>query len=179
MLHKVINKLTTRIESNQYIRMINIDFLKAFDCVSHPLLIRKLRIIGLSENFIKWFQSYLSGRTQYAEYNGILSEKANVLWGVPQGSVLSPLLYLIYTFDMKFITENGCFSVSVLQMTRVVISAPTAEECLKRSEDMLKKFYEWSCNNKLAMNINKTKYMAFNFKDTQPFELNGQRIERE
>ena len=177
MLHKVINELTTRIESNQYIRMINIDFSKAFDCVSHPLLIRKLRIIGLSDNFIKWFQSYLSGRTQYTEYNGILSEKTNVLWGVPQGSVLGPLLYLIYTFDMKFITEKDCFNFA--DDTSLIISAPTEEECIRKSEETLNKFYKWSCNNKLAMNaINKTKYMAFNFTDTQPFELNGQIIEK-
>ena len=72
MLHKVLNELTTRIDSNHYIRMINIDFSIAFDCVSHALLIRKLKIIGLTDKFIRWFQSYLSGRSQYTEYNGTL-----------------------------------------------------------------------------------------------------------
>ena len=107
---------------------------------------------------------------------GHLSDKLNVLWGVPQGSVLGPLLYLIYTFDVKYITEKDCYSFA--DDTSLLLSAPNKEECILKSELTLKNFYEWSCNNKLAMNINKTKYMSFNFTDNTSIMLNGQEIER-
>ena len=176
LLHKVIQETIMRSENKLCSRLILIDYSKAFDCVDIPLLIRKLRVIGLKDRFIRWFQSYLTGRSQYTEYNGTMSDKINITHGVPQGSVLGPLLYLIYTFDIKYIAENDSFQFA--DDTSLLVSGKTENECAVKSQQLLERFFEWSSNNRLAMNIKKTKYMSFNFTDSQPLLLKNNQIER-
>ena len=176
LLHKVVQETIERSENKLYSRLLLIDYSKAFDCVDISLLIRKLRVIGLEEPFIKWFQTYLNGRTQYTEYNGILSDKINITHGVPQGSVLGPLLFLIYTFDIKFISEDDTFQFA--DDTSLLVSGKTEAECIEKSVRLLNKFYDWSSNNKLSINIKKTKLMSFNFDYKEPLLLKGISVEK-
>ena len=73
--------------------MILIDLQKAFDTVNHSILLMKLKALGLNTPTVRWFSSYLSDRHQLVDLSGTLSSKANISCGVPQGSILGPLLF--------------------------------------------------------------------------------------
>ena len=80
--------------------MILIDLQKAFDTINHDILLKKLSIIGFSDHSVKWFQSYLSNRKLTVNLENFFSEVSNISCSVPQGSILGPLLFLIYVNDM-------------------------------------------------------------------------------
>lgn len=73
--------------------VILIDLQKAFDTVDHSILLRKLCVYGCSEQAVKWFHSYLSGRSQHVSMNNVKSESSSVKCGVPQGAILAPLMF--------------------------------------------------------------------------------------
>ena len=81
--------------------MLVIDLQKAFDTVNHKILISKLRELGLDQVAIKWFTSYLEDRTQIIEIGDTYSDSHSINSGIPQGSILGPLLFLIHVNDMR------------------------------------------------------------------------------
>ena len=77
-----------------------IDFQKAFDCVSHSILDKLEHNFGITGNLLAWLRDYLSEREQYTVINGVASENTKVAHGIPQGSVLGPILFALYTSDL-------------------------------------------------------------------------------
>ena len=86
--------------------MVMIDLQKAFDTMDHQILCNKLQSMGVSN--VKWFQSYLTGRKQLVNVNGTESNLEDITCGVPQGSILGPLLFLCYVNDMSIIINSDC-----------------------------------------------------------------------
>ena len=86
--------------------MLLLDLQKAFDTVDHDILCRKLEAIGVRS--VPWFKSYLSGRQQFVHINNVSSDPGYVTCGVPQGSILGPLLFLIYVNDMPISLDSEC-----------------------------------------------------------------------
>ena len=86
--------------------MVLFDLQKAFDTVDHSILLAKLEAMGLSNDIVKWFQSYLSGRQQLFDVTGTFSSCENITCGILQGSILGPLLFLIYVSDMSGVIGN-------------------------------------------------------------------------
>ena len=80
--------------------MVFLDLSKAFDTINHDIMLHKLLSLGSSDSAVVWFKSYLSNRTQSICVNGVLSEPQSIQFGVPQGSLLGPLLFLVYINDM-------------------------------------------------------------------------------
>ena len=89
------------IDNKLVVGAVFIDFQKAFDCVSHPNLLQKLEHnFGITGNLLAWLRDYLSDREQYTVINGVPSENTKVAHGIPQGSVLGPILFALYTSDL-------------------------------------------------------------------------------
>ena len=116
--------------------VIFIDLKKAFDTIDHTILLRKLRIYGIDENGIKFFESYLSNRRQRCCVNGELSETAKITCGVPQGGNLGPLLFLIYINDLP----NCLDRASPKMFTNISIAANSVTELEQIINSELKNF---------------------------------------
>lgn len=99
-LLEITHDFATTIDSQLQTDAIFIDFAKAFDKVPHSKLIDKLVSIGINSSIIAWIKMYLSNRTQYVTVNNAASDPLEVFSGVPQGSVLGPILFLIYVNDI-------------------------------------------------------------------------------
>jgi retron-type reverse transcriptase len=96
-LLNIQNKITEAIDKNEYALGIFLDLSKAFDTVNHNILLKKLESYGVRGVALSWFEDYLNNRKQQVKCNNTFSGFRDVKFGVPQGSILGPLLFLIYT----------------------------------------------------------------------------------
>ena len=94
----LIDKITSAMDKKEHVIGLFLDFAKAFDNVYHDILLRKLDHYGIRGIALQWFQRYLFGRQQTVKFNGINSVLKNITCGVPQGSILGPLLFVIYIY---------------------------------------------------------------------------------
>ena len=165
LLFSLMNKLTYNNNKNLFTKIAMLDFSKAFDLCDHKILIAKLRYLGFSKGTCNWFKSYLKNRKMYCLVNGIKSRVYDTTLGVPQGSILGPLLFLCYTCDIESVTENyQCFADD----TSLYASGKTEKEANDLLQSILIKFSRWVENNKLKLNWDKSKIMTINSNLTLP-----------
>ena len=137
-----------------------LDFSKAFDTVDHKILLNKLERYGIRGVVNKLFVSYLSGRSQCVSIDGNKSTLLPVTSGVPQGSVLGPLLFLLYANDLNYLL-NEYNKILFADDTTVVCSSENPEQLLDKLRNVMNKIIDWSNYNKLSLNCDKTKLMIF------------------
>ena len=136
-----------------------VDLTKAFDTVNHTILLLKLKDMGINLDAISWLTSYLENRTQVTMANNSLSTQATVKFGVPQGSILGPLLFLAYINDIdKLLTCNVSLYADDAVVYTAHKSAITAATMLQAD---LNRLLAWTKLNHLTINIKKTKVMFF------------------
>ena len=139
--------------------MLLLDVQKAFDSVNHSILCDKLHVMGIDPS---WFKSYLLGRKQAISVNGSLSSFNTITCGVPQGSLLGPLLYLCYSNDMQLSIKNKLLLYADDSVILVSDKNPDVIST-KLSED-LKTCNEWLIDNKLSLHVGKTECILFGSK---------------
>ncbi len=136
-----------------------LDLSKAFDTISHNILLEKLSFYGFRGLANDWFRNYLTGRKQFTNFKTSESSMLDILCGVPQGSIIGPLLFLIYINDISACTSLNL--VSFADDTTVYISGHNIADVINKLNIELHKLYEWLCCNKLSLNINKSHFMIF------------------
>ena len=144
-------------ESTCSVDMIYLDFSKAFDKVDHGVLLHKLRDMGIAGNLGIWFHSFLSNRYHFVRLPGGSSAASPVISGVPQGTVLGPLLFLILMSDIGVLKAKV---VSFADDTRLYSKISYVEDCDSLQSD-LNCVYDWAKTNNMVFNSQKFKYLSF------------------
>ena len=156
----LVDKISEALNNGDYVIGVFLDFSKAFDAVDHDILLKKLEKYVFHGAALDWFRNHLSNRLQYVTYNVAKCEREIIKRGVPQGSILGPLLFLVYIFDLSTVS-NDCFSVLFADDTNMSVTAKNAADmCVKLNND-LHEICEWLRCNKVSFNILKTHYMNF------------------
>ena len=159
-------------DEGKYTGLILLDLQKAFDTVNHGILLQKLSSIGMNTNATEWFNSYLSGRTQFVDLGGVHSKLNTISCGVPQGSILGPLLFLIYVNDMISVIGKECNLFLYADDSALAVTSKSLSFIEQTLTANMEALSEWLCINKLSLHLGKTECILFHskrrIKDSQP-----------
>jgi len=135
-----------------------LDFSKAFDTVKHDIMVQKLDYLGIRGLPLEWFRSYLYRRQQYVDVGGHVSALSDIRMGVPQGSILGPMLFLLYINDMSRCSPKLNF-IHFADDTTVFLSGTSVDGVVEQVNTELEKVEDWLYSNVLSLNVTKTSYM--------------------
>ena len=159
-LIQITEKIKETIDNKKFGCGIFIDLRKAFDTVNHNILLNKLEHYGIRGFALNWFNSYLSNRKQYVFHNGESSNLQPITCGVPQGSVLGPILFLLYINDLPNISNILQFYLFA-DDTNIYYEAENLDKLELVINKELKKLHTWLIVNRLSLNIDKTNFVVF------------------
>jgi len=173
-VHEFVDDTMTSLDNKKHTLATFLDLSKAFDTINHKILLNKLNWYGVRGVALEWFRNYLHNRTQYVQYNNKTSTTTTMQCGVPQGSVLGPLLFIIYTNDLPNCLSN-CKAILFADDTTLYLSSSNIEQLYISTNIDLQLLDEWFRSNKLSLNVGKTNYVLFTHNETQiPENLNIQ-----
>ena len=176
----MVDKIVTALDDGKIAIGLFLDFSKAFDTVDHSILFSKLERYGIRGLALTMMKNYLSDRYQFVEYNGVQSEKLLIKCGVPQGSILGPLLFLLYINDLPNVSKVLSTTIFA-DDTNMFITGSDAYSMINTINTEMKSVVNWLNCNKLSLNVSKSHYMLFNNKKVMPncsIFINGQQVER-
>ena len=179
-LHHLVDKVVESLDSSQSIVGVALDFRKAFDTVDHTILLGKLYEYGIRGSLHHWFASYLHGRRQFVSWLGADSTTSLIRCGVPQGSILGPILFLLYINDLP----RSCSLTSIIYAddTNLFVTGRNIEECINKINTNSLRLLDWIHSNKLSLNLDKTQYIVFSKRKTPPTQhkllIDGHIIQR-
>ena len=154
-----VERLISHLQNNENVDVIYLDFSKAFDKVDHQILLHKLQIHGIKGQLLNWIRSFLTERYQKVSVNTFLSDEAKVTSGVPQGSVLGPLLFLVMISDIDEKIKHSILS-SFADDTRLMKAISCAAD-VSLLQDDLDIVYDWTSINNMELNGKKFEHIAY------------------
>ena len=174
-LQYVINEWKEAFDLGKVTGIVFLDLKRAFETVDRDRLLKKLKEYGLDGAVHKWLCSYLSGRMQKVKYDEYVSTASSINVGIPQGSILGPLLFILYINDMAALFSNCCYHLFA-DDTVIYITEESGESLVSRMNEVLKEVTEWLEVNKLKLNVSKTKSMIVG-KQKFKYEIEQQGLE--
>ena len=167
----LINKIATSTDETTTTIGVFLDLSKAFDTLDHQTLFAKLEHYGIRGMALQWIKSYFYDRRQYVQFNETSSTENNIICGVPQGSILGPLFFLLYINDLP--NATGLAECLLFADDTSIFLSQTDQEYLTTSlNEELKKLNIWMKTNKLSVNINTTNYVIFSHYQTLYLMIN-------
>ena len=158
-LLKVIEDWKKAVDNNLYVAAVLMDLSKAFDCLPHDLLLLKLKAYSLSENALNLIDDYLSNRKQYVKVSTYFSTWQNIYKGVPQESILGPVLFNVFLNDIfNFVKENKLYNYA--DDNTLSHSGPDLNGLVKSLEKESATLIDWFANNKMKANPDKFQSIA-------------------
>jgi len=151
---KLYDTVTAAIDKGEFCMGIFIDLSKAFDTLDHAILLKKLELYGIRGLPNDLFKSYLTNRKQYVTYNSCKSSLQQINLGVPQGSILGPLLFILYVNDMANISKYLIFLLFA-DDTNILYANASFKELLRVVNTELEKLSDWFKANRLSLNKKK------------------------
>ena len=156
----LVEKVNNAIDSGKISIGVFLDLRKSFDTVDHCTLLDTLYKYGTRGTHWNWFNSYLKNRKQYVCHSDTLSATMPITHGVAQGSILGPLLFILYINDLANVSEN-LFSIRFADDTTVLIEGTNINTMITTLNCELTKLTEWLNANNLSINVSKSHYMVF------------------
>ena len=176
-LIEITDNIKRILDEKNYVIGIFIDFKKAFDTVDHEIMLSKLECYGIRGHANLFFRSYLTNRRQFTVANGVQSDIGIVKCGVPQGSVLGPLFFLLYINDIY--RAVGCNAARLFaDDTSLLSSGRNLHDAINQAKEFFHKLYDWCLANKLSINSDKTNFVLFHMKN-KPVPKNFGNIQTE
>ena len=153
--------LRTNISKGQFVGMVLLDLQKAFDTVNHGILLKKLQIMGFNQATLEWFRSYLSNRHQVVAIRDIRSKVMPITCGVPQGSILGPILFSTYINDMSICIKADCKLLLYADDSVLLCSNPNPKFVEEKLSEQLSTCVDWMTDNRLSLHLGKTESILF------------------
>ena len=170
-LLQLVEDLSRAMDEGDYAVGVFIDLAKAFDTVNHGILLSKLEHYGIRGRPLEWFKSYLSNRQQYVQIGHHKSNRTKIKCGVPQGSILGPILFLIYINDLNNIV-NKARTIMFADDTNLFFTGKSALELENTINFELQIVNEWFKTNLLSLNVSKTSYIIFCHNNKRNININ-------
>ena len=153
-VHHLLDCVNSALENNLIPLTIFIDLKKAFDTVDFEVLLKRLRNLGIKDTALSWFRSYLCGRSMKVVMSDISSAAMPINCGVPQGSVLGPLLFLVYVDTLRFYLNDSVLT-SFADDTAITVFARTSKEVVQKANHVLSRLHVFTALSSLAVNQEK------------------------
>ena len=155
------NMIFENMDQGNFTGLILLDLQKAFDTVNHEILLHKLKLIGACPKTVTWFKSYLTGRSQFVDVGRMRSDPDQVVCGVPQGSILGPVLFLLYLNDMSTPIDQNCSLFLYADDSALAVSSPDINYIQERLSTNMNSLSGWLLENKLSLHLGKTECILF------------------
>ena len=158
-LLSVLHNIGKSLDNNRQVDVLYLDFSKVFDSVDHNILLQKLQIHGINGSLLRWFESYLNDRQQRVVIEGAASSCSPVTFGVPQGSILGPLLFVIFINDLPDHVSSSTNSVLYADDAKLYSEIRSVHNCQSLQEN-LTMLGKWSTKSRMKFNTGKCKVLT-------------------